>query len=119
MTSLGFDVFDDVIDHSYQNMPDPLDRCYYAIKLNLELLQNVDLARELIAQHQSRLEHNLNLLKQNVFLTDCFNKVQQYPQHIQQTLLTVVPNPQGNTTGSYRSLPGYRLLGSPNTREKV
>jgi hypothetical protein len=100
-------------------MPDPLDRCYYAVKLNLELLQNVDLARSLIVKHRHRLEHNLNLLKQNVFLTDCFNKVQQYPQHIQQTLLTVVPKHRGNTAGSYRSLPGYRLLGSTNTREKA
>jgi hypothetical protein len=119
MTSLGFDVFDDVIDHSYQHMSDPWDRCYYAVKLNLELLQNVDLARSLIAKHQSRLEHNLNLLKQNVFLTDCFNKVQQYPEHIQQTLLTVVPKHRGNTAGSNRSLPGYRLLGSINTRENA
>ena len=117
MTSLGFDVFDDVIDHSYQSMPDPWDRCYYAIKLNLKLLQNVDLARELIAKNHQRLEHNLNLLKQNVFLTDCFNKVQQYPKHIQQTLLTVVPKHRGNTAGSYRSLPGYKLLGSTNTQE--
>jgi hypothetical protein len=119
MTSLGFDVFDDIIDHSYQSMPDPLDRCYYAVKLNLELLQNVDLACELVATHQPRLEHNLNLLKQNVFLTDCFNKVQQYPQHIQQTLLTVVPQHRGNTAESYRSLPGYRLLGSSNTRKNT
>jgi hypothetical protein len=119
MKSLGFDVFDDIIDHSYQYMPDPLDRCYYAVKLNLELLQNFDLARSLIEKNQLRLEHNLNLLKENVFLTDCIDKVKKYPDHIQSVLFSVIPKYRGNTAGAYRSLPGYQLLGSTNTREKA
>jgi hypothetical protein len=118
MKSLGFDVFDDIIDHSYQYMSDPLDRCYHAVKLNLELLQNFDLVHELLQKNQSRLEHNLTLLKQNVFLTDCINKVKQYPDNVQSVLYSVIPKYRGNTAGPYRSLPGYRLLGSPNTREK-
>jgi len=67
MRNQGYDVFDDVVDHSYQNLTDPWDRCYYAIKLNIDLLQNFSLAQTLIKQNQNRLLNNLNLLKNNHF----------------------------------------------------
>jgi hypothetical protein len=67
MKSQGFDVFDDVVDHSYQNLTDPWDRCYHAIKLNIDLLKDSDRVKLLIVQSQHRLHHNLNLLKNNHF----------------------------------------------------
>lgn len=67
MRSMGFDTFDDVVDHSYQDLADPVDRCYQAIQLNLSLLQDHDLAHNIILQSQSRLQHNLDLLHQNCF----------------------------------------------------
>jgi hypothetical protein len=67
MKSQGFDVFDDVVDHSYQTLTDPWDRCYHAIKLNIDLLKDYDRVKLLIKQNQHRLLNNLNLLKNNYF----------------------------------------------------
>ena len=58
---------DDIVDHSYQDLKDPSDRCYHAIERNLNLLENFDLVHEFIKNNQSRFEHNLNLLKNSVF----------------------------------------------------
>ena len=63
----GFDVFDDIIDHSYQALPDPKDRVDRAIQLNLELLQDFDRSYDIVAQCHRRLQHNLGLLQSNYF----------------------------------------------------
>jgi hypothetical protein len=112
MKSMGFDVFDDIIDHSYQDMADPLDRCYYAIKRNLALLTDFDRVQTFIKQNQSRFEHNLLLLKENVFLTDCFNKVESYPEPIRSKLFSIIPKYRHNMFSGYRTLEEYRLLGN-------
>lgn len=56
--SMGFDVFDDVIDHSYQYKRTLLERCYHALHDNLDLLRDVDRARELRQKHHDRLLAN-------------------------------------------------------------
>jgi hypothetical protein len=110
--SLGFDIFDDIVDHSYQDLPDPLDRCYCAIERNLELLRDPDRAKTFVAQNHARLQHNLNLLTQNVFLTHCFDKINSYPEPTRSALFCVAPKQRGNTVEEYRSRSDYRLLGS-------
>ena len=112
MKSLGFDVFDDIIDHSYQSLPDPLDRAYLAVERNLDLLKDFNRAKKFIEKNRARLEHNLNLFKENVFLTDCFDKVNQYPKETQSKLLSIVPKYRNNTAVGYRNRPDYRLLGT-------
>jgi hypothetical protein len=72
MTSMGFDVFNDIVDHSYQNAPDHKQRCDLAIERNLELLTNFDLAYSKL--DKVRLQHNYDLLQQNVFLNDVLSK---------------------------------------------
>jgi hypothetical protein len=69
LRKFGFDVFDDIVDHSYQNMQDPFDRCYYAIQRNLHLLQDFDCANEFVQKNRLRFESNLQLLKSHVFQT--------------------------------------------------
>jgi hypothetical protein len=78
MASLGFDTFDDVVDHSYQTESDPELRCDLAVARNLKLLSNFDLAHSKI--DLARLQHNYDLLEQNVFLKDVLTKVQQQPE---------------------------------------
>jgi len=73
MRDQGYDVFDDIIDHSYQNLTDPWDRCYHAIKCNIDLLRDFSRAKLLIEQNQNRLLNNLNLLKNNHF----YNRAKQ------------------------------------------
>jgi hypothetical protein len=37
---MGLDMYDDIIDHSYDNITDPIERVYAAIYNNKELLSN-------------------------------------------------------------------------------
>lgn len=56
--AFGFDVFNDVIDHSYQHRPTHLQRMYYAIKDNLVMLKDLELASGMRSNLQDRLMHN-------------------------------------------------------------
>ena len=73
MRSIGFDVFDDIVDHSYQNLPDPEQRCREAVNRNIHLLKN------LTTVDQSRLEHNLNLVRSNPWLDQVNSLIKIYP----------------------------------------
>lgn len=55
---LGFDVFDDVIDHSYQHRNNYLERCYYAIADNYSILSNLEFATQQHQKYITRLERN-------------------------------------------------------------
>ena len=63
MQSLGFDVFDDIVDHSYQTLEDPLQRVRNSITLNKKLLSNFEITTSII----KRLQHNLDLMTSGVF----------------------------------------------------
>lgn len=95
MKYLGFDVFDDIIDHSYQNMPDPMDRCYFAIQRNLDVLTNFDTTHQFLQQNQHRLQHNLDLVLSNVFLQECFEQIKKNPK-IKTELMRILPNYRHN-----------------------
>lgn len=55
---IGFDTFDDIIDHSYQNYDTLFERCYYAFKNNLHLLKDLDLATRVRQDVLNRLLEN-------------------------------------------------------------
>jgi hypothetical protein len=63
---LGYDTFDDVIDHSYQYKDTLIERCYYAIADNLEILRNLEHATVLRNNLSTRLTENRQKL-----LADC------------------------------------------------
>lgn len=76
MRDMGFDVFEDVIDHGYQALLDPVERCRQAVLLNIHLLERpIDLVPLI-----SRLRHNLELLRQNVFLRQVDHLLSSYHQ---------------------------------------
>jgi hypothetical protein len=80
---LGFDTFDDVIDHSYQQAETSQQRMELAIERNLRILTDLDLARKLREQHMSRLlENRSRLLGQSIrpYLDQIKNSS---PSHIQ------------------------------------
>lgn len=60
---LGFDVFDDIVDHSYETLEDPWQRIEKAFYLNKDLLENFTMTNSILA----RLQHNLDLLTSEVF----------------------------------------------------
>ena len=86
---LGFDVFDDVIDHSYQYYDTLIERCYYAFTKNLELLTNKQKVSELRIKHLARLQNNCQLLTNNHL--EAFNKqeISTWPADLQQAMPTV------------------------------
>jgi hypothetical protein len=55
---LGFDMFDDIVNHNYDSIDDPVIRMQQAIQLNREILTNGNLAKELWNQHSNRFIAN-------------------------------------------------------------
>lgn len=80
MRDLGFDMFDDIVDHSYSTLADPVDRLDQALLRNQHLLTDFDLTNNFIAHNHHRLQHNVDLVEQNVFLDLVKKQVQGRPQ---------------------------------------
>jgi hypothetical protein len=91
MRYLGFDVFDDIVDHSYESLEDPISRCYYAIERNLHLLEDVKTTITLLNKNKHRLQHNLDLVMENVFLKDCFKQMNNSSKELQHALYDILP----------------------------
>jgi hypothetical protein len=97
LRELGFDVFDDIVDHSYSTLPAPQDRIDQALQSNFKLLSDFEMVSEFVSKNYHRLQHNLDLIKQNVFLNLLRQQVKIMPQlqqiadrwGLNQTVLTV------------------------------
>lgn len=75
----GFDVFDDVVDHSYQDLTDPAGRVRCAIELNIDLLQQPD--PKFISKFYNRLWHNYELAHSNLFKHQCWEIQDSFAKH--------------------------------------
>jgi hypothetical protein len=82
----GFDTFDDVVDHSYQNLANPKDRSRQAIERNLHLLTDFEKTRQFVQQNQSRFQHNLSILESNFFNQKCLRMINIYSGEVQTKL---------------------------------
>ena len=60
---MGFDMFDDIVDHSYETLEDPWDRVTNAFHLNIELLESFTITDTVL----KRMQCNLDLLTDGVF----------------------------------------------------
>jgi hypothetical protein len=67
LRSMGMDVFDDIIDHSYDKIENPIDRLYCAISNNLEILTNNNRVKELWAKNQHRFANNVDFAKNKLY----------------------------------------------------
>ena len=83
---IGFDTFDDVIDHGYQSYETLLERCYYAFALNLKLLSDKDKSTELRLLHKDRLIKNRELLLQHQLDKFVNQEINKLPQDLQETM---------------------------------
>ena len=63
LTLLGFDLFDDIIDHSYQYELHPGLRVINALELNRKLLENSDIKK---LDYMDRHLKNLSIVKENL-----------------------------------------------------
>ena len=83
---IGFDVFDDIIDHSYQSYDTLIERCYYAFANNLELLTNKNKVAELRLANKFRLLKNRELLLQNHLGNYIDQEISKYPPELQSVM---------------------------------
>jgi hypothetical protein len=111
MRYLGFDVFDDIIDHSYEDLPNPIERCYYAIERNLHLLSNHDKIKKLADKNHSRFQHNLDLLRSNVCLNECFAQLDKCTPEVRTALLKIMP--QFRHRMFEKDFKEHKILGNP------
>jgi len=63
LRELGFDMFDDIIDHSYDYIPNPFDRIIHAVKDNHRLLADCDYAKQTWICCQERFHDNIVVAK--------------------------------------------------------
>jgi len=68
LRNMGLDVFDDIIDHSYDSISNPIDRMYSAIVNNKEILTNSELAKEKWINNKDRFLNNSYFIKNNMYL---------------------------------------------------
>jgi hypothetical protein len=86
LEKMGFDVFNDVIDHSYQNYNTLIERCYYAFKRNLHILSDYEYASEIRQLMMDRLEHNQQLIKNKHIDNFCKLQIEQWPEDLQRNI---------------------------------
>lgn len=64
---MGLDTFDDVIDHSYDNILDPAKRLETAINNNIKLLTDVEYAKSIWIKNKTRFEKNIDFCKKELY----------------------------------------------------
>jgi len=89
-TRLGFDTFDDIIDHSYQSHSTLIERCYYAIANNIDLLSNKAKIHELRLQNKHRLLKNRDFLLMDGLSRFVDQQIAQFPADLQQIMPDIV-----------------------------
>ena len=65
--SFGFDMFDDIIDHSYDIIDNPIDRLYAAVYRNRHLFIEPARTIQLWNKHHNRFDNNLKFTKQKFY----------------------------------------------------
>jgi hypothetical protein len=83
---MGFDVFHDVIDHSYQFYDTLIERCYYAFERNLDILTNYEYSCKIRESMMHRLDLNQQLLKNKQVDIFCKQQISQWPRELQQAI---------------------------------
>jgi hypothetical protein len=90
LTTLGFDVFEDIVDHSYETLEDPYERCTQSLERNLHLF-DLEKMQKIIKDNAHRLQYNVDLLMSNPFLQECFTQVRKSQEPLRSSLLRIMP----------------------------
>jgi hypothetical protein len=67
LRQIGFDMFDDIIDHSYDTIDNPIDRLYTAISNNSRLLTDNKYVKDIWVANKSRFENNIAIAKSQLY----------------------------------------------------
>lgn len=60
---IGLDVFDDIVDHSYDSIENPFDRIVTAIESNRRLLIDTEYVKQAWKTHRPRFERNVEVIR--------------------------------------------------------
>ena len=105
----GFDVFDDIVDHSYETLDDPYDRCIQSLERNLHLLKDFETIKKHITDNLHRLAHNRDLLLTNPFLKQCFQVADKSSNDIRLALFKIMPKKWRKWKQDTSTMPYTRL----------
>lgn len=67
LRGMGFDMFDDIINHSYDSIDNPIERCFQAINLNRRLLEDIDHTKNVWKNNKERLLNNVEFAKTGMY----------------------------------------------------
>jgi hypothetical protein len=67
LRNIGLDVFDDVIDHSYDLIDDPVERMYHAFYDNKDILSNLTNIKNIWKLNQPRFLRNVDFVKHELY----------------------------------------------------
>ena len=67
LRNMGMDVFDDIVDHSYDTIENPIDRIYQAVASNIELLTDNVKVKELWKLNEHRFIKNIDFAKTRLY----------------------------------------------------
>lgn len=67
LREIGFDVFDDIVDHSYDNIDNVIDRIHTAITANFELLNNNERTKSLWSNSKDRFIKNIEIARNHMY----------------------------------------------------
>jgi len=67
LRTMGLDMFDDIINHNYDSIEDPIDRMFSAIIDNRELLTDNSRVKHLWKENKDRLLKNVSFVKDNIY----------------------------------------------------
>lgn len=90
--TMGFDVFDDVIDHSYQYRDTLIERCWHAFADNLGILTDKHHADQLRKKHKTRLRHNFDLLVGGQVALSELAKIARWPSDLRKLAMHIINN---------------------------
>jgi hypothetical protein len=80
MEQVGFDVFHDIVDHSYQYLPTLIERCWFAFERNLKLLTDLAYASNVRLNARDRLIANQKLLLHGQIDQYCVSSMSLWPE---------------------------------------
>jgi hypothetical protein len=84
LRNTGLDVFDDIVDHSYDDIHDPIHRLNSALELNFRLLMDNTLIKKLWIKNKDRFINNHNFLKNNMHEFYKNRTVELFKHHVPQ-----------------------------------
>ena len=67
LREVGFDMYDDIIDHSYDTITDPFERIYSLVTSNHELLSNGEKTRKLWKDNLDRMLKNVDFMREKMY----------------------------------------------------